>query len=94
MDQNNKTLLYNVLGSMFALDICLRSIQYAEIFWKLCALLNNNRHLTQKLIYATFSMWSPCLHKQQNTSGFDSIYCVTKMCRKWIYRVSTGDSEL
>lgn len=32
MDQNNKTLLYNVLGSMFALEICLRSIQYAEIF--------------------------------------------------------------
>lgn len=81
---------------MFALEICLRSIQYAEILWKLGALRKTNRQLAQKLIYATFSTRLPCLglHKQQNASGFDSVHCVTNMYRMWIYRVSTGDLEL
>lgn len=79
MDQNNKPLLYNMLGSMFALETCLRSIQHVEILGKLGALLHNNRQLTQKFIYVNFSIQLPCLglHKQQNVSGFGSIYCVT-----------------
>lgn len=49
-----------MLGSMFALETCLRSIQHTEILGKLGALLNNNRQLIQKFIYVNFSIQLPC----------------------------------